>query len=207
MLVTPDGNRLVVSNLGSMDLSIVDTDRMSETYNMVLHSVGTGTTTRTMTVTPDGGLLYIGTSDGYLVVSVLDFGVLKSVGTGSTTKSVTVTPDGALLILLTAEGDVLFIDIAEGSPTEDHVVGSVGTGTTVRSVTLTPDGGLLYLVLEMIDAILAGQIDILTSAGAASGAESPVDMVTVTVIDTVYAGEDPAEIAFAPGGIGYSGDH
>jgi YVTN family beta-propeller protein len=199
-LVTPDGDRLVVSNLGSMDLSVVDADRTSETYNMVLATVGTGQTTRTMTVTPDGGLLYIGTNNGYLVVSVVDFGVVKNVGTGSTTKAVTVTPDGALLVVLTTQGEVLFIDIAEGSPTEDHVVGRVGTGNAVKSVTVTPDGGLLYLVLEAVDAILAVDLDRLTSAGAVSDAHSPLELVQATVIDTVFAGEDPAEIAFAPGG-------
>jgi YVTN family beta-propeller protein len=199
-LVTPDGDRLIVSNLGSMDLSIVDSDRSSATYNMVLHTVGTGQTTRTMTVTPDGGLLYIGTNDGYLVVSVVDFGVVKQVGTGSTTKAITVTPDGALLIVLTAAGEVMFIDIAEGSPTEDQVVHRVGTGSTVKSVTVTPDGGLLYLVMEALDAILTGQIDILTSASATSGVDSPVDLVEVTFIDTFYTGEDPYEIVFAPGG-------
>ena len=49
-LVTPDGGRLVVSNLGDMSLSIIDTDAMSETYHMVLATVGTGQTTRTVAV-------------------------------------------------------------------------------------------------------------------------------------------------------------
>ena len=200
-LVTPDGDRLVVSNLGSMDLSIVDADASSETYHMVLSSVGTGKTTRTMTITPDGGLLYIGTNDGYLVVSVVDFGVLRTVGTGSTTRSVTVTPDGALLVLLTSTGEVLLIDIAEGSPTEDQVVGRVGTGSTVRSVTVTPDGGLLYLILEELDVILTVRLDRVTSAGAIAGAgETGRETVYAVVTDTIRAGEDPYEIAFAPGG-------
>ncbi len=200
-IVIPDGSRLVVSNLGSMSLSIVDTDKISETYHLVLTTVYANETTRSIAVTPDGGLLYIGTNDGYLVVSTVDFGVVKKVGTGSTTKTLTVTPDGALLVLLTTDGEVVIIDIAPGSPTEDQVVGRVGTGSTVKSLTVTPDGGLLYLVLEEIDAILVVRLDRITSAEALAGVdETGLEMVQTTVIDTITAGEDPAEVAFAPGG-------
>jgi len=200
-IVTPDGSRLVVSNLGSMSLSIVDTDRMSETYHMVLHTVGAGQTTRTLAVTPDGVFIYVGTNDGYLVVDAIEFGVVKRVGTGSTTKSMAITPDGALLVVLTTGGEVVIFDIAPGSPTEDQVVKRVGTGSTTKSISVTPDGGLLYLVMEEIDAILVVRLDRITSAGASAGVgETGMEMVQTTVIDTIVAGEDPAEIAFAPGG-------
>ncbi|MDD3643513.1 MAG: T9SS type A sorting domain-containing protein, partial [Candidatus Krumholzibacteria bacterium] len=200
-LVTPDGDRLIVSNMGSMDLSIIDTDAESETYHMVLASIGTGSTTRAVTITPDGGLLYVGTSDGYLVVDVVEYSVVKTVSTGSTTKSVTVTPDGALLVLLTAQGEVLLIDIAEGSPSEDQVVGRVTTGSTTTSVTVTPDGGLLYLVLGDIDAIVAFRLDRATSAEVYDSPDHAGPLpVTATVIDTIRAGEDPQQIAFAPNG-------
>jgi YVTN family beta-propeller protein len=200
-LVTPDGDRLIVSNMGSMDLSIVDTDPSSETYHMVLASVGTGSTTRAVTITPDGGLLYVGTSDGYLVIDVVDYSVVKTVSTGSTTKSVTVTPDGALLVLLTTQGEVLLVDIAEGSPSEDQVVGRVTTGTTTKSVTVTPDGGLLYLVLEGFDEIITVSLERTLSAEAYDSPDHAGPYpVTATVRDTIRAGEDPQQVAFAPNG-------
>ncbi|RJR29141.1 MAG: T9SS C-terminal target domain-containing protein [Candidatus Latescibacterota bacterium] len=202
-LVSPDGDRLIVSNVYSRSLSIVDTDEHSATFNRVLATVSTGQTTRSVAVTPDGGYIYLGTKDGYLVVDLVDYGVVATVGTGASTKSVAVTPDGAFLILLTVQGDVLIYDIAPGSPRENQVVGSVSTGSTVKSVAVTPDGGMLYVLVEQLDAIYCLRLSHVSSAGALAGPERMgPDLVTATPVDTIYAGEDPAMMAFAPNGTG-----
>jgi len=202
-LVTPDGDRLIVSNVGSADLTIVDADDQSMTFNSVLATLSTGSSVRSVAVTPDGGRLYVGTNDGYLVVDVVNFAVVATVGTGSTTKSIAVTPDGALLLLLTTEGAVLFFDIGAGSPTENQVVGQVGTGTSVKSIAVTPDGGMLYFIMELFDAIEVYRLSVDTSAGVRGGAPDEAQTrVHATIVDTLYAGEDPCEMVFGPNGSG-----
>jgi YVTN family beta-propeller protein len=202
-IATPDGDRLIVSNMGSLDLSVIDADRSSETFNMVLATVSTGKTARSMAVTPDGGLLYVCTEDGYLVVDVLDFGVVSTVTTGKTTRTSVVTPDGALLIILTTEGEVLFFDIVPDSPTENEVIGKVTVGSGTRSMALTPDGAFLFLIPNEGDGILVVELGYTTSAGVLIGGDfTGPGQVYATVVDTFYTGEDPSDIAFAPNGTG-----
>jgi YVTN family beta-propeller protein len=203
IILTPDGDRLIVSNAGSHDLSIVDADEHSETFHMVLSTVNTGTTTKAMAVTPDGGYLYLATKNGYIVIDIVNFGVTRAVDTGTATKAVAVTPDGAFLILLTSGGSVLIYDIMPGSEMMDQVVGAVTSGTTTKAIAVTPDGGMLYLILERGDAILAIRLSHITSAGVIGSADGGGrTLITTTIVDTLYTGEDPAEITFSPDGSG-----
>jgi DNA-binding beta-propeller fold protein YncE len=114
-----------------------------------------------------------------------------------------VTPDGAFLLLLTSEGAVFVFDIAEGSPTQNQVVGQISTGSSVKSVTVTPDGGLLYLIMESNDAIYVYRLDVDTSAGVrGSVPDEAQTRVRATMVTTLFAGEDPSAMAFAANGSG-----
>jgi DNA-binding beta-propeller fold protein YncE len=203
LVITPDGHRLIVANAASGNLSVVDADQTSETYRSVVASIATGSGSRTVAITPDGGLLYVGTDSGYMVIATLDYGVVASISTGTGSRTISITPDGGLLVILTTEGVVNLIDIRVGSPFENQVVASIRTGSGTSSVAITPDGGMLYLIQEVGDVIYAGVINIYNTHGVVTERyELPATRVEVTLVDTLRAGEDPAEIAFDPAGTG-----
>ena len=199
----PDGDRVYVANAGSASLSVIDSDDQSATQHSVVATVGTGTTARSVTVTPDGARIYIGTDTGYLVVDAMTNAVTATVTTGSTAKSVTVTPDGGLLVLLTTEGEVLLIDIEEGSSSENQVVARVGTGSTTTSVTVSPDGALLYLIMEDSDLVVVYSLAIVGSIGALDPwVIIPPKTVEISPVDSIPTGTGPADIAVDPSGSG-----
>jgi YVTN family beta-propeller protein len=203
LAVSSDGDRIYVANAGTSDIGVIDGDYLSETYNHVIARVGTGSTTKSVAVTPDGGYLYVGTNEGYVVMNTVDYGVIARVGTGSSTKSVAVTPDGTLLILLTSEGEVLIVDVVPGSLTENQVIATVGRGSTTKSVAVTPDGSHLYLVQQETDTVIIVALEVLSSVSVVEqGTQIPPTLVNVTVVDTVEVGQNPAAVAFDPSGSG-----
>jgi DNA-binding beta-propeller fold protein YncE len=193
---------VIVANEASRDLSIIDSDLLSETFNHVVATVKTGKTTKTVTVAPDGGRIYVGTDDGYLVLGSLDYGVVATVTTGKTTKTVTVTPDGSLLILLDTLGDVYIFDVAEGSNRENQVVATVKSSSGSKSVTVSPDGALLFLVQEEGNIILVLSLDVGSSVSVITHPDATVPPVELQVLYTLTAGENPEMVVFDPTGSG-----
>jgi DNA-binding beta-propeller fold protein YncE len=197
LAIAPDGDRLVVVNYGSNDLSIVDTDPLSDAYHSVVSNPKTGSGTRTVAISPDGGLIYLGTTSGYLVMSATAYTVVSDVKTGNATRTVAITPDGAFLILLTSEGVVNIFDVLPESPTRDQVVASVRTGSGTSTVAISPDGGLLYLIQEASDIIIVAKLTVKSAVGVLEDqADLPATQLSVALVDTLTAGEDPAGIAF-----------
>ncbi len=203
LAVSPDGDRLYVANIGSSSISVIDADEDSETYNQVLATIGTGSTTNCVSIKPDGSLLYVGTEDGYLVIDPVNYAVLARIGTGSATQSITIKPDGVLMFLLTTEGEVLIVDIEPGSETENFVVARVSGGSTVKSIAMKPDGLLLYLIQEESDIILVVLVEVMDAMSVIDpDIDFPPKTVEVSIIDSLYAGEDPAYLVFDPTGTG-----
>ncbi|MEJ2720150.1 MAG: Ig-like domain-containing protein, partial [bacterium] len=199
LAITPDGDRLVVVNYGSNDLSILDTDPLSATFHSVVANPQTASGTRTVAISPDGGLIYLGTNIGYMVLSATGYTVVSDVRTGSATRTVSVSPDGAFLFLLTTEGAVNIFDIHPESPTKDQVVASVNTDSGTRTVGISPDGGLLYLIQEASDIIIVASLDVKNAVSVIEdGTDLPPTRLSVSLIDTLTAGEDPSDIAFNP---------
>lgn len=204
LAIHPDGDRLFVVNSGSNDISIIDTDEFSETFHAVIGNVGTGSssTPRTVTVTPDGTKLYIGTDENIQILSVVDFGVIGNIGTGNTgTKSLTVTPDGAKLVALTVDGQIVIYDVVPNSPTENQVIGSFGGSGNqqTKSLTVTPDGTQIWAVQEVGDVILVLSLDF---TGGISLIQVPSTARTLQIVAEIEAGEDPAFVVFDPRGTG-----
>ncbi len=201
--VNPDGDRVYVANAGSSSLSVIDGDNSSATHHQVLATISTGSSAKSVAVTPDGAVVYVGTGAGYSIVDAETNAVVGAVSTGSSTKSVAVTPDGALLIILTAGGDILVVDVQEGSPTENQVLATISAGTTTKSVAVSPDGALLYIILEDSDEVIVYALTIVAGASVFEpGVIIPPTRVEVSPIDTIPAGSDPAYIAFDPSGSG-----
>ncbi|UCG53329.1 MAG: Ig-like domain-containing protein [Candidatus Latescibacterota bacterium] len=206
--VGPDGDRVYVVNLSPdvwNNIDVIDSDDESANHHTVVATVGSGSATKSITINPDGGLLYLGTDTGYVVLKADDYSysVVSTVGTGSSTKSMTINPDGSLLFILTTEGDVLIVDIVDGSPNEDTVVATVKGGSKAKTMTLNPDGTLLYLIQEEFDIIMVVNVTIYGSVSVLEpdGSVPPLQ-VEVIVIDSFQAGEDPEAIAFDPTGSG-----
>jgi YVTN family beta-propeller protein len=203
LAIHPDGDRVFVVNSGSNNISIIDTDEFSETFHAVIGNVGTGSTSspRTVTITPDGTKLYIGTDQNIQILSALDYGVIGNMGTSNTgIKSVTVTPDGTKLVALTVDGQIVVYDIVENSPTENQVIGSFGgSSQQTKSVTVTPDGTQLWAVQEVGDVILVLSLDF---TGGISVVTVPSTARTLEIVAEVDAGEDPAFVVFDPRGTG-----
>jgi len=197
----PGGDRVVVANAGSQDLSLIDSGEGSETFNQVLATIGVGASSRTVSISPDGGRWYIGTETGYIVMDGLNHAVLATIGVGASTRSTTITPDGGLLVLLTTLGEVFVFDVADGSPTENQVLATIGKGTSTRSVGISPDGGLLYLIQDEVDEIIVVSTDIFRGVSAMDP-DASADPLTLTVVDTLQAGENPSFVAFDPSGSG-----
>ncbi|MCI0479881.1 T9SS type A sorting domain-containing protein, partial [Candidatus Uhrbacteria bacterium] len=201
--VSPDGDRIYVANAGSSSLSVLDGDETSATQHQVIASVGVGTSAQGVAISPDGTILYVGTSTGYLVIETNGYTVTASVGTGASTQGVRITPDGALLIILTGTGEVLIVDVEPGSATQNQVVGKVGTGGTTQGVAISADGALLYLIMEESDEIEVYSLDVIGSVAAIDPAlELPPKFIETRLVDTFTAGEDPRAIAFDPNGTG-----
>ena len=182
---------------------VIDADENSETYNQVLATIGTGSSTNCVTIKPDGSLIYIGTEDGYIVIDPLSYAVVARIGTGSATQSLTIKPDGVLMFILTTEGEVLIVDIEPGSETENFVVARVSGGSTVKSIAMKPDGLLLYLIQEESDIILVVLVEVMDAMSVIDpDIVFPPKTVEVSIIDSLYAGEDPAFLVFDPTGTG-----
>jgi DNA-binding beta-propeller fold protein YncE len=195
--IHPDGDRLYVVN-GSSDLSIVDTDFSSETFHQVIGNVGSPGVagSQTISVTPDR--VYLGTDNGYVVLSSLDYSVIANVGTGAPTRSLAITPDRTMLTVLTTEGQVVFFDVAVGSATENRVIGNVGGVGAVRSLSITPDQTFAYLVMEEGDVIQVVSLEVPSSVSVIEIPEDAFEFPIVATITT--AGEDPSHVAFTSNG-------
>ncbi len=203
LAVSPEGDRLYVVNAGSASISIIDTDEESETYHEALATVETESAVNCVAVAPDGSRIYIGTDSGFIVLDPMSYAVLARISTGSATKTVTIVPDGTLMFLLTDGGEVFVVDIEPGSATENAVVAHIGVGSTVSSVTIKADGTLLYLIQEESDVVLVVLIELLDAVAVLDpGEELPPKTVRVSVVDSLWAGEDPTALAFDPTGSG-----
>jgi YVTN family beta-propeller protein len=201
LAVDPDGSRVAVANAGSSNVSVIDSDASSTTYNAVLATVPSGAGAKSVAVSPDG-TIYVGTNTGFLVISASN-AVLTSVPSGSGSKSLAVSPDGTLLFILTDDGDVLVVDIQDGSPSENQVLLTVPAGSGGKSLAVSADGTLLYVIPEVGDEVLVYSVEVIAGVSATGpDAVAPSFQVKATVIDTLTVGPDPSDIAIDPSGTG-----
>jgi YVTN family beta-propeller protein len=200
LVASPLGDRLYVVNSLDQTLSVIDIDATSATYHTVVSSSPTTKSTKGAAITPDGSLLILGTSDGYIAIDLgaTSFGVVSSYSTGKSTKGAAITPDGSLLLLVTTLNEVLILDISAGP--SDGVVSSYSTGKNTKGAAITPDGSLLYILQEDSDEILVVEL-IISSSVSSSVVLTPI-VVTTKVVKTIPVDPEPAVVAFDPSGSG-----
>jgi DNA-binding beta-propeller fold protein YncE len=203
LAVMPDGSRVIVANGGVNSLTVIDGDSSSATHNTVIASASTGKNSTTITVSPDGTRIYVGTEDSIEILESVAYSVIASVATGKNTTTITVSPDGTLLFAMTSEGDVLIVDVEPGSSTSNTVIANVSTGKNTTTVTVSPDGALIYLVQGDSDEVIVINVE---TIGSVSALEQPVILppksVHVTFLDTIPTGDNPEDLVFDPTGSG-----
>ena len=199
LVAAPAGDRIYVVNSAEQTISVIDVEPANASYHTVLARIPTGSTTSGAAITPDGTKLYLGTSDGFLIVSLdpNEFGVLARIPTGSTTSGAAITPDGSLLILLTTGNEVLIVDITPDGG--NAVLARIPTGSTTSGAAITPDGTLLYLIPEVGDEVLVVEISYL---GGVSKADQSLGRFSFNILGTTFVGEDPEFLVFDPTGSG-----
>jgi len=201
LAVSPDGDRLVVANAGSNNVSIIDGDGNSATFHSVIGSASTGGSARTVAIAADGGRWFVGNENGYIVMNPLTHAVVASVATGTATRSTAITPDGTLLIVLTELGQLLVFDVTPGSASENQVIANASSGSAAKSVAISADGAFLFVIQEDVDAILVFSLKIPRNS-AVIGPDGVGLPFALTLVNTIAAGENPSHAAFDPSGSG-----
>ncbi len=141
VVVSPDGSRVYVANLGSNIVSVIDTanDTMTATIPVGVHPFG-------VAVNPDGSRVYVSlcASCANGTVSVIDTAndtVTATIPVGSTPQGVAVSPDGSrVYVANSGSGTVSVIDTASNAVTATITVGSNPEGVAV-----SPDGSRVYV--------------------------------------------------------------
>jgi DNA-binding beta-propeller fold protein YncE len=195
----PDGRTLYVVNYGDSTLTVMDTDSTSAAAYSARASLPVDTGGQSVTVTPDGARVIVGTATGLLVVNTADVSARQSITINDNTKSVTVTPDGGLAVVLTTSGKLLLIDIVPGSPTEGQARASLPTTNDGKSVAVSPDGAFVYVTDD--DGFVA-VYEIVIAGGGAAVANLPGSPYSLQELPPVTVGENPEGLAFDPSGSG-----
>jgi YVTN family beta-propeller protein len=200
LVASPVGDRLYVVNELDQTLSVIDIDASSATYHSVLATVPTTKSTKGAAIRPDGTVLYLGTSDGYIEVTLEPnaYGVLVTRNTGKSTKAAAITPDGSLLLLVTTSNEVLVVDVSVGGT--NAVLATVPTTKSTKGAAITPDGSLLYLLQEETNEVLVVELNITAPVGVYRGV-GPV-VVQPVFVKSIPVAESPAVLAFDPSGSG-----
>ena len=198
--VTPEGDRVLVANATSGEVSVIDSDPTSLVYNQVVATVGPGQSAKSIIVSADGGLIYVGTDNGVIVMEATAYSVVATIGAGQSAKSIITSADGTLLFILTTAGNVLIVDIQDGSPSENQVVATVGAGQSAKSIITSADGSLLYIVQENSNEVLIVALDVIPGVGVTD--PNATFRIETHVVGTLIAGDDPSDVAIDPLGSG-----
>jgi len=110
--------------------------------------------TKSVTINPDGSILFILTTEGdVLLVDILPGSpnqdqVVATVKGTSKVKTMTINPDGTRIYIGTDDGYVVMDADDQG------VVATVGTGKATKSLTINPDGSLLVILTTEGDVLI-----------------------------------------------------
>ncbi len=139
LAVTPDGQRLLVSNWCTFDVSVIDL-----ADGALITEVEVGRHPRGLAITSDGTIAYVavmGSSD-IAVVDLTDYSQTKLEGVGPGPRHLILSPDDSVLYAtLNSAGTVVKID-----PSTGEILDRVTTGAAPRSMAMSTDGLSLYVV-------------------------------------------------------------
>jgi YVTN family beta-propeller protein len=192
--VTPDSKYVYVTNTvsTSSNVSVIDTNPASPTYNTVVATVPVGNGPTGIAITPDGTLAYVAnnapdTSSISVVATATNTVVATvAVGAGNNPFWVAITPDGKYAYVTNQSGPSNVWVIATATNT---VVATIATGvgpnpSSPQGIAITPDGKHAYV------------------ANGNSGTVSVIDTATNTVESTMISVAFPSGVAIVPPPVG-----
>lgn len=170
--VSPDGRRLVVANWCGFDVSVIDTETLTE-----IGRVDLGRHPRGVAITADSSKAYV-TVMGAERIDLIDLESLTVVSSlassGITPRHIVLSRDNATLFSSNHLMDtVRMIDVEA-----DTVIGTVRTGTQTRSLALADDEASLYVVNYL------------------DGTISKVKTADMSLLQTIDVGGHPIGIAY-----------
>ncbi|MGB6713376.1 MAG: GH92 family glycosyl hydrolase, partial [Candidatus Cybelea sp.] len=175
-VLSNDGARLYVANLGGGSVSVVDTSAAR-----VVATVKVGSSPNGIALTHDGKILWVANSDDN-TIEPIDTATLKAgetIGVGSRPRAIAIGPDDSrLFVSENGSNAVAVVDLRSRT-----VTGTIPAGERPSGLALTPDGKRLYIVNSASNNVTA--VDL-------SGAGSLSKQIPVGVY--------PMEIAIAPNG-------
>jgi YVTN family beta-propeller protein len=188
--VSPDGTRIFVGQIGrdGVGLAMINTFGRTSTIDI---ASGIDRTVDAVRVSPNGRLVYVGTSDAetgqLLVVDAAKGRVVREVPVAAPIRDVAVSRDGALVYVATFDthwgGSVDIIDTAI-----NEITAKVGIGGAPMQMALSADGARLYIADFEHVAVLCTE--------------------TNSVIDTLTVTAEPSAVAVSPdSGRLYIADH
>ena len=127
LVVSPDGTLLYVANSGSDNVSVIDTNPASGTYNTVIATIPVGDYPIGLALSPEGSRLYVGNA-GSDNVSIID------TGTRTVIASVRVE-DYPMGVALSPGGDLLYVTNLYSSNPNSSTVSIINTGNLDDSYT------------------------------------------------------------------------
>ena len=170
LAVTPDGQRLLVSNWCGHSLSVVDLTGATETQTVKVSSFPRG-----IAVERDSATAYVA-SMGKHTIDVIDLQsleVIRQLKPGRGPRHIVLDAAGRLFVSLSHEGRVAIIDKESGA-----TVSRVLVGKDPRSIVLSTDGTALYVTNYGEDSLAV------------------VDTRTMKLVQKIATGPAPIGVAF-----------
>lgn len=179
LAVTPDGERLLVSNWCTFDVTVIDL-----ATGQTLTSVEVGRHPRGIAITSDSTTAYIavmGSSD-IAVIDLADFSLTQMEGVGSGPRHLILSPDDELLyVTLNGEGVVAKLDAGSGEE-----LARVRTGQAPRSMAMAGDGASLYVVNYDSDTMTKVRASDFAILQEFSTADKPIGITFDVLRDEVW---------------------
>jgi YVTN family beta-propeller protein len=190
VVVTPDGKRAFVANIGSGSVNAIDLAARKS-----LATIPTGAGAEGIDVTPDGKQVWV-TNRGADTVTVIDAAALRVLATvpcAAFPIRARVTPDGKWVLVSNARsGDLAVFSVADrtearrvvfgvaATATEGRLMGGFGTSSVPIGVVVEPGGERAYVAHSNADRI------------------SVLDLATWRVTGSFTAGKEPDGMAYSP---------
>ena len=174
-VITPDGSQVYVSNSGSDNVSVIDTETTTVTA-----IISVGDTPWGAVITPDASKVYVANKNDNTVsmISTVSNTVIKTIAVEVKPWGVAVNPSGTKAYVANSNsGTVSVIDI-----NSDNVIATIPVGSEPHWLACTPDGKNVYV----------------TNSGSAT--VSVINTGSDVVVQTISVDANPEGIAAFPDG-------
>ncbi len=160
--IVPGIQQAYVANTSSNDLSVIDVNPLSATFNREIARIPVDPEPVDVAVNPIGPQIVAVHADDQGTVSFIDADpengtynrVVAKTTTGSGGTGVVVTTDGTRGYVLTRDGQLIELDLRPGVPPDQRVVSKTATGSGGSGVAISTDGTRFVAVLTVDGELL-----------------------------------------------------